>query len=271
MNINGVRFSFHPAGHIIGSAQIRVEYKGEVWVASGDYKVQSDGLSEDFEAVPCHAFITESTFGLPVYKWQQQADIARDINEWWAKNKADGKASLLGGYSLGKAQRLLHMLDPSIGPIYTHGAVENINQVLRNQGVKMHDTIRITPAFKRKDAAGAMVLCPPGALNTSWTRRFPQASTGIGSGWMTLRGARRRRAVDRGFVLSDHADWEGLNAAIKATGAERVYVTHGYTNLFSKWLNEQGIWSDVVKTEYEGESLENNEDDTAAEAEVAAS
>ncbi|MEM6318325.1 MAG: ligase-associated DNA damage response exonuclease [Bacteroidota bacterium] len=262
--INGVQFSFHPAGHIVGSAQIRVEHKGEVWVASGDYKVEKDGICLPFEPIKCHAFITESTFGLPVYKWKPQAEVAQSINDWWRKNQAEGKTSVLGGYSLGKAQRLLQMLDPSIGKIYTHGAVENINEILRNQGVQLHDTIRVTQSLKRKEAVGEMVICPPGSLGTSWTKKFPSVSTGIGSGWMMLRGTRRRRSVDRGFVLSDHADWEGLNMTIKATEAEKVFVTHGYTSIFSKWLNDQGIYSEEVKTEYEGEKLEVDEEKKAA-------
>lgn len=254
--INGVQFSFHPAGHIIGSAQIRVEHKGEIWVASGDYKIEDDGLCEAFEPIKCHAFITESTFGLPIYKWKPQATITKEINDWWQSNKAAGKTSILGGYSLGKAQRLLQMLDPSIGPIYTHGAVENINEVLRNQGIQLHHTIRVTQQLKRKAAAGSMVICPPGFLRTSWIKKFTEATTAIGSGWMRLNRAKKNRSVDKGFVLSDHADWEGLNQAIKATEAEKVYVTHGYTAIFSKWLNEQGIDATEVKTGYEGEQLD---------------
>ncbi|MEL6922730.1 MAG: ligase-associated DNA damage response exonuclease [Bacteroidota bacterium] len=259
MTINGVRFSFHPAGHILGSAQIRVEYKGEVWVASGDYKIEDDHLAEAFEPVKCHSFITESTFGLPIYKWKPQAEVFAAINAWWAQNKADGKVSILTGYALGKAQRLIQGLDTSIGQIYTHGAVENTNEVIRKQGIPLHDTIRVTPKIKKKEYIGNIVVTPPSGIGSPWVKRFSPASIGMASGWMMLRGARRRRAADRGFVLSDHVDWDGLVQAISETGAEQVFVTHGYTHIFSKWLNEQGIEAHAVETQYEGELAEINQ------------
>ena len=248
-----MKFSFHPAGHIIGSAQIRVEYKGEVWVASGDYKTENDGLSEAFELVKCHAFITESTFGLPIFKWEPQTTIAQTINDWWKNNRAAGKTSILGGYALGKAQRLLQLLDPSIGKIFTHGAVENINEVLRAQGIPIQNTIRVTQKLKRKETIGGMVICPPGSLGTSWTRKFEKIEKGIASGWMVQDGTKRSIPFDKGFILSDHADWDGLNGVIKATGAEKVIVTHGYTDSFAKWLNAQGFDAMTAKTEFEGE------------------
>lgn len=254
--INGVHFSFHPAGHIVGSAQIRVEYKGEIWVVSGDYKLEDDGLALPFEPVRCHTFITESTFGLPVYKWEPQAQIFDRINAWWRQNKAEGKVTLLTGYSLGKAQRILKYLDTSIGQIYTHGAVENINKVIRRQGYDIPETIKVEGLKDKKQFIGNIVISPPSALGSAWTKRFKPLSVGIASGWMALRGARRRRAVDRGFVLSDHADWEGLNEAIKATGATQIFVTHGYTGIFKKWLIEQGYNALEVSTEYEGELSE---------------
>ncbi len=257
--INGVKFSFHPAGHIIGSAQIRVEYKGEVWVASGDYKLQDDGISEPFEPVKCHAFITESTFGLPVYKWKPQKEIFDDINAWWRQNAVEGKTTLLSGYSLGKAQRILVNLDHSIGKIFTHGAVENTNEVLRKQGIKLPETTRVTKELNKKIYPGGIVIAPPAAIGSAWAKKFSPSSTGIASGWMTMRGPRRRKSVDRGFVLSDHADWAELNRAVKETGAEKVFVTHGYTRVFAKWLNEQGYEAAEVTTEYEGELAEMNE------------
>jgi putative mRNA 3-end processing factor len=253
--INGVRFSFHPAGHIVGSAQIRVEYRGEVWLVSGDYKLEDDGLSAPFEPVKCHTFITESTFGLPVYTWKPQAQVFGEINDWWRRNKEEGKVSVLGAYALGKAQRLLEGLDLTTGPVYTHGAVEQINEIIRSQGIELPPTIRATPEIDRKTYAGAMVIATPSATASSWMRRFKPASVGIASGWMALRGTRRRRGADRGFVLSDHVDWEGLNSAIAATGAERVFVTHGYTEIFTRWLREQGYEAYVVKTEYEGDEV----------------
>ena len=256
LSINGVDFSFHPAGHIPGSAQIRVAHRGEVWVVSGDYKVTPDRLSETFEPVPCNAFITECTFGLPVFKWQPQEDVFAQIDGWWRDNAEAGRTSVLGAYSLGKAQRLLAGIDPAIGPIFTHGAVENTNQVLRAQGLALPDTTPVTDQQKKADYPGALVIAPPGALGSNWMRRFPKATTAFASGWMALRGVRRRRGVDRGFVLSDHGDWNELNKAIAATGAERVYVTHGYTEIFRRWLEERGHDARIVETEFRGDDLE---------------
>jgi putative mRNA 3-end processing factor len=265
LRIGGATFSFHPAGHVPGSAQIRVEVGGEVWVVSGDYKTVDDGLSEPFEPVRCHTFITESTFGLPIYAWTPQEALARDLNAWWAETAAAGKRAVLGVYALGKAQRILRLLDPSIGPILTHGAIEAVTEVLRAQGLSLPDTIQITAGTDLKAHPGAMVLAPPSALGSAWMRRLGPVSTGFASGWMQLRGVRRRRAADRGFVVSDHADWDGLNAAIAATGASRVFVTHGYTQSFARWLSEQGYEAGVVETEFGGESL-----DEAPEGEDAA-
>ena len=245
--------SFHPAGHLPGSAQIRVEVAGEVWVVSGDYKVVPDGISEAFEPVACHSFITECTFGLPVFKWDDQRDVARDLNAWWARNAADGKASIVGAYALGKAQRLLAMVDPEIGPILTHGAVENTNAVLRNQGYRLPKTRHVTADLNPKDHPGALVIAPPSALGSHWARRFGPASDAFASGWMRLRGVRRRRSTDRGFVISDHADWDGLMQAIQNTGAENIFATHGYTDIFARWLNTQGYNAKVVPTEFGGE------------------
>jgi putative mRNA 3-end processing factor len=254
--IGGATFSFHPAGHVPGSAQIRVEVGGEVWVVSGDYKTVDDGLSAPFEPVRCHTFISESTFGLPIYSWTPQDELASELNAWWSETAASGRRAVLGVYALGKAQRILRLLDPSIGPILTHGAVEATTEVLRGQGIALPATVRITPGMDLKAYPGAMVLAPPSALGSPWMRRLGPVSTGFASGWMRLRGVRRRRAADRGFVVSDHADWDGLNAAIRATGASRVFVTHGYTSQFSRWLSEQGYEAGIVETEYGGETLE---------------
>ncbi len=259
--IGGAEVSFHPAGHVPGSAQIRVAVGGEVWVVSGDYKTEADALSTPFEPVRCHAFITECTFGLPVFSWQQERHVAAEINTWWAGNAAAGQFSLLGAYSLGKAQRILSLLDPSIGPILTHGAVENTNAVLRAQGLSLPETVRVYPALKAVDHPGALVIAPPSALGSTWARRFRPGTTGFASGWMRLRGVRRRRGVDRGFVVSDHADWEGLNSAIAATGAETVYATHGYTEIFARWLAGQGYDAHALQTEFTGESLDEAENE----------
>ena len=239
--MNGVEFSFYPAGHIIGSAQIRVEYKGEIWVASGDYKTENDGISEAFESVKCHTFITESTFGLPIYNWQPQAVIAKELNDWWAKNKSEGKTSILGAYALGKAQRILRLLNPSIGKIYTHGTVENINKVIRTQGIQLPETTRVTQQVKQKALAGSLVICPPGSLQTNWITKFPAVITGLCSGWMQKEKIGKKNKVNKRFVLSDHADWKGLNNAVKSTGATKVFTIHGYKEPFARWLNDQGL------------------------------
>lgn len=252
--INGVTFSFHPAGHTPGSAQVRVEHRGEVWVVSGDYKTAPDRLCEGFEPVPCHAFVSECTFGLPVFTWRPEDEIAADVNAWWAANAAEGRVSILGAYSFGKAQRVLSLLDPAIGPILAHGAVEATNAVLRAQGLALPPTVHATPEVTHRTHPGAIAIAPPSAMEGSWARRFGDAATGFASGWMQIRGIRHRRGAERGFVLSDHADWPGLNAAIRATGAEKVFVTHGYTSIFRRWLAEQGYDARIVETGYAGES-----------------
>lgn len=260
---NGVKISLHSAGHIIGSAQVRVEYKGEIWVVSGDYKTEPDASCAPFEPVECHHFITESTFGLPVFNWQAQQQILADVESWWQNCANANQVAVLFSYSLGKAQRIINQLPVSGGPIFTHGAVENTNEVLREAGISVKPTIRVTRELKKADFKGGLVIAPPSAMGTPWMKNFAPYSTAIASGWMALRGARRRRNADRGFVLSDHADWEGLNTAIAATKAENIYVTHGYTSLFTQWLNEQGYNARVVETEFEGELHDIGESKTA--------
>ena len=255
ININGVIFSFHPAAHIIGSAQIRVEYKGEIWVASGDYKTENDGLSGEFEIVKCHTFITESTFGIPVYQWKPQAEIMTQINEWWNINANNNYPSIIYAYSLGKAQRIIQHLDQTIGPVLTHGSVENINELFRSQRIDIPPTERVQ-TDKIQNTNRAIIVAPPGAQNSNWTKKFKGAKHAAASGWMTLRGARRRRSVDKGFILSDHADWTGLNQVIAATGADKVIATHGYTETFAKWLQSKGINAITEKTSFVGESVE---------------
>ncbi len=261
--INGVQFSFHPAGHILGSSQIRVSYRGEIWVVSGDYKTEDDALCTPLEIVHCHTFITECTFGLPVFRWKSQAEVFVQINSWWRQNSSQGKPSVLYGYSLGKAQRLIKHLDPGIGPIWTHGAVENINEVFRKEGVILPETRQVTQQMRLNDASGMIVVAPPGAFNSTWSKKFKGASHAAASGWMAMRGPRRRKGVDRGFVLSDHADWQGLNDVIEATGAENVIATHGYTNIFVQWLREKGLNAMTEETAFTGENLEETEETIA--------
>lgn len=262
---NGVRISLHPAGHVLGSAQIRVEYAGEVWVVSGDYKVVADETCAAFEPVRCNTFITECTFGLPIYRWGSSVDLADEMNRWWRQNCDEGRVSVVYAYALGKAQRVLASVDPTIGPIYCHGAVEQCNRDYRATGVDLPDTEYAGQGNDKRDWQGALVVAPPSAAGTTWLRKFGDVSTAFASGWMLVRGSRRRRAVDRGFVVSDHADWPGLISAIEATGAERVLATHGRTASLVRFLRERGIDADGLKTEFVGENDDADVDDASDE------
>ncbi len=255
----GVRVSLHPAGHVLGSSQVRVEHGGRVWVASGDYF--ASGAADDhnltcdpFEPIRCDCFITESTFGLPVYRWRPQREVYAAINAWWSANAEAGRASLLMGYSFGKAQRLLAGLDERIGPIVVHAAVEPLNRAYRAEGVRLPATQLISEVGDKASLRRAIAIGPPSVQGSSWARAFTvggvEASDAFASGWMQLRGARRRYAVDRGFVMSDHADWPGLQRAIAATGAERVIVTHGYEAVMVRWLEQQGLQAGSFRTEF---------------------
>jgi putative mRNA 3-end processing factor len=253
---NGVELSLHPAGHVLGSAQARVSLKGETWVASGDYKLENDGVSAPFEPVRCHTFITESTFGLPIYRWRPQAEIFSAIDAWRRENIAAGRASIVYAYALGKAQRLLAHVDPALGPIVCHGAVEAINALYREAGVALPPTTLATDpgtairGASKRDFASALILAPPSAAASPWLKRFGDYSDALASGWMQVRGNRRRRGLDRGFALSDHADWSGLIGAIEATGAERILVTHGYTEPLTRYLREKGFHARALATAY---------------------
>lgn len=263
IDINGVKLSLFPAGHVIGSSQIRLEYKGEVCVVSGDYKVEYDGISTEFEPVKCHTFVSESTFGLPIYKWQPQDVIFSQIKEWISGNHDRNKTSVLVAYSLGKAQRLIKGLE-GYGNIYVHNSIANLNEGFVKAGVDLPETIRITPDTKKDDLQKGIVIVPPALAEGRWIKNLTNGATGVCSGWMQVRASRRWRSADAGFALSDHADWPGLLSAIEATEAQKVYVTHGFTSTFSKYLNEIGIESEEVKTQYG-----NEEDDEKIEEQVA--
>ena len=250
LSLNGVNVSFYPAGHVPGSAQILIEIKGERWVVSGDYKVVDDGLSTPFKPIKCHSFISECTFGLPAFNWSPREQVFKEINSWWHQCTSDGLTPILAAYGLGKAQRLIAGLDTNIGPILTHGAIEKTNQIMRDQKIAIPETFLVTSKLDLANFKNAIVLAPPSALSTSWVKKFGKISTGYASGWMAIRGIKRRRAADKGFVISDHADWNGLNLAIKETEAEKIFVTHGYTDSFSKWLQFKGLNASVVKTEF---------------------
>ena len=252
--INGVKVSLHPAGHVLGSSQVRIEHGGEVWVVSGDYKLDPDPTCEPFEPIRCDTFISESTFGLPIYRWCKPAETFAKIDAWWRGNAAAGRASVIFGYAFGKAQRILAGVDSSIGPIVVHGAVDVLDRGYRECGVELPETRMVTDFEAKKDFAGALIVAPPSAQSSPWLRRFGDYSDAFASGWMAIRGARRRRAVDQGFVLSDHADWPSLNREIEATGAERVFVTHGHITPLVHWLNELGLDAHPMETQFEGEA-----------------
>ncbi|MCC6511656.1 MAG: ligase-associated DNA damage response exonuclease [Pirellulaceae bacterium] len=252
--IRAARVSLHPAGHMTGSAQVRIEVDGEVCVVSGDYKLQPDPTCTPFEPVRCHTFITESTFGLPLYRWEHPQVVMQEVNAWWLDNQRRGAASLLLGYTVGKAQRLLASVDASIGPIYAHGAVISACRAYRACGVALPEIRSVMDTPTKFDWSQALIVAPPSAMGTTWLRRFGDVSTAMASGWMRVRGIRRRRAVDRGFVLSDHVDWSDLMKAISETGAEHIWVTHGYTQQVVRTLQTRGFSARTVATQFKGEA-----------------
>lgn len=249
LNINGVKVSLHPAGHIIGSAQIRMEYKGYVSVVSGDYKIQDDGISTPFESVKCNEFVSESTFGLPVYNWLSVAAQEQQMRNWVQQNKANGKTSVFIGYSLGKSQRIMKALE-GLDELNVHYSIAKLNEAYESVGVQLPDYKTIDLREDKKHLDGKIVILPPALIDNPAMKKIPNLAYAICSGWMQIRGARRWRSADAGFAISDHADWQGLISAIKATKAEKVHITHGQTAVFSKYLNEIGISADEVKTEY---------------------
>ncbi|MFL5741041.1 MAG: ligase-associated DNA damage response exonuclease [Flavisolibacter sp.] len=257
--MNGVRVTLFPAGHVIGSSQIRVEHQGEIWVVSGDYKWENDGLSGQFEPVKCHNFITESTFGLPIYNWKPQQEIYAGIQTWIRKNQDEGKTSVLIAYSLGKAQRLLLPIAEVTDRIFVHGAVYNIHMALVNAGWKLPEVKKVGPDTTKEDLKGAVVIAPSGAEGSPWLKRFIPYEIGLCSGWMQVRGNVRRKNADAGFILSDHADWNGLLKACRETEAECIYVTHGFQSVFSRYLSEIGVQAREIKTEYGEEESEKAE------------
>jgi putative mRNA 3-end processing factor len=255
VSINGVKVSLHPAGHLLGSAQVRIEHGGITWVVTGDYKLHHDPTCATFEHVPCDVFVTESTFGLPVYRWQSPAEIAAEINAWWRVNRDAGRTSVILAYALGKAQRLAAMVDPSIGPIVAHGAVMKLVEAYRASGVRLPPIDRVPPRARRVGNGRALVIAPPSVLGSSWLNLFGESSVAMASGWMTLRGVRRRRGFDKGFAVSDHADFPGLLTAIEATGARRVLATHGFSDALARYLREtKGLDASVLPTRFTGEA-----------------
>lgn len=248
--IHGVKVSLHPAGHVIGSSQIRIEYKDEVWVVSGDYKTYDDGLSGVFEPVLCHTFITESTFGLPVYQWKTIQDQYNEVQHWVNENASQNINSVLFAYSLGKAQRMIQAVADITPNIFVHGSVWNIDQALRDAGVRLPVVQKITRETNKNDLKTSVIIAPLSTMDSPWLKQFSPYKTAVCSGWMHIRGQARRNQADAGFAISDHADWNGLLSAIEATKAENVLVTHGYSSVLSKYLHEKGIRSDVLETKF---------------------
>lgn len=253
--LGNAEVSLHSAGHVLGSAQVRIVVDGETWVVSGDYKRQPDPTCAPFDVQRCDTFITEATFGLPIYRWPDTPDVARDIVAWRDECAARGEAAILYCYALGKAQRVLAELAAFTDrPAYVHGAVDNGVQVYRAAGVPMLSTIPVSETPRDRDElAGELVLAPPSAAGSAWLRRFRRAQQGFASGWMRIRGNRRRRNYDRGFVVSDHADWPDLLRTIEDTGASRVIATHGNTDALVRALNERGVDTGIFRTDFGGD------------------
>ena len=242
--------SLHPAGHILGSAQVRIEHEGAVWVVSGDYKRQPDPTCAPFEPIECDVFISEATFALPVYRWPGTSQVVEEIFRWWRANRDRGMASVLFCYALGKAQRgLAEPLAFTNEPVYVHGSVGSLVGVYRGASISMLPTLPVGTE-RKTDFRGALILAPPNAAATPWMRRFGEHSTGFCSGWMRVRGDRRRRGYDRGFVISDHADWPALIETCKASRARRVLLTHGYSDALTRYLREQGVDASALKTSF---------------------
>ena len=255
VTLGRVRVSFHPAGHILGSAQIRLDGPDGVWVVSGDYKRASDPTCTPFEVVPCDTFVTESTFGLPIYRWDPSAAVIAEILEWWTDNSRKSMASLLFCYTIGKAQRLLAELarvtDRSVN---VHGMMSATIDAYRSVGVSMLPTVPLIDKPRGTSFAGELILAPLSARGTPWMRRLGDYSDAFASGLMRVRGVRRQRAYDRGFVISDHADWPAILQTIVETGAHRVFTTHGHTEPLSRFLADQGYETGTLRTAWEGEA-----------------
>ncbi|MFK7891015.1 MAG: ligase-associated DNA damage response exonuclease [Granulosicoccus sp.] len=251
LEFNDVSVSFHPAGHVLGSAQIRIARDSDVWVFTGDFKRDNDPTCEPFELVPCNTLITEATFALPIYRWQPGTEVAAEIFHWWQSMQQTQRPAVLFAYSLGKAQRVLGELAAYTDKaVYLHGAVDSITRIYRDAGVAMLPTLPVDLDNRNVDYRGQLIIAPPGASGSAWMKRFPKASTGFCSGWMRVRGNRRRRGYDRGFVLSDHADWSGLLRTIEESGAQRVLTTHGQASSLIRLLRERGLNAAELQTEY---------------------
>jgi putative mRNA 3-end processing factor len=256
LTIGDVTVSLHPAGHVLGSAQVRIEGDGGVWVVAGDYKRAPDPTCAPFEPVPCDTFITESTFGLPIYRWDPTRSVIQDILGWWDANRAAGRTSVIFCYTLGKAQRLLAEVAAATDRrLYVHGMMTGMIDAYREAGVVLPEVLPVIEARgrSRTSFAGELVLAPLSARGTPWMRRLGTISDAFASGLMRVRGVRRQRAYDRGFVISDHADWPALLDTVTETGAERVLATHGHAEPMARYLASMGLDTGIIRTAWEGE------------------
>ncbi len=245
------RVSLHPAGHVLGSAQVRIETGGRVCVVSGDFKRDPDPTCAAFTPLRCDTFVTEATFALPVYRWPDPSAVARDLRDWWLRNRERGETSIVCCYALGKAQRILAELARFTDEtVYVHGAIESLTDAYRAAGVRMLPTARVADQPPKHDFRGALVLAPPAASRSAWMKRFRPAQVAFASGWMRIRGNRRRLGYDRGFALSDHADWPALIDTIAQTGATRVLATHGYTDGLVQHLRARGVDAAALATPF---------------------
>lgn len=254
IRLGGAWVSLHPAGHISGSSQVRIEVHGKVWVVSGDYKRTPDPSCDAFEVIPCDTFISEATFALPVYNWESGETTAKKIFEWWQSDLS--RPSLIFCYALGKAQRILAELTKfTERPVYLHGAIASLTEIYRSQEIKMLPTHLVSETKNSYSFQGDLILAPPSAHRSPWMKRFKEPQTAFASGWMQIRGARRRRGYEKGFVLSDHADWNELNQTIQETGAKKVYLTHGRTDALARYLQEKQLEVRLFETQFEEEEV----------------
>lgn len=267
MSIGSVRLAFYPAGHILGSSQVLIDNAGHLSLITGDYKREEDPTCAHFEPIAAHCMVTESTFGLPVFRWPDAQQLGEEIRAWWRENQSRGVTSILYGYALGKSQRVLSLLNEDIGPVFTHGALQKPTDAYRRAGIDLPPTKLVSQVPSSFDFGQSMVLAVPSAHGTSWVNRFRNRSTAMVSGWMQIRGNRRRRSMDRGFILSDHADWDSLIRTVQEVAPEEVWVTHGFADVFSRHLRDLGWNASPLRTEFTGEGSEDKEVETVGAGE----
>lgn len=259
--MGGTTITLFPAGHVLGSAQVLIEEAGQRVVFSGDYKRAADPSCEPFEPIACDTFVTEATFGLPIYKWDPAETVIREIHEWWTAAADRGDECVLFCYTLGKAQRILAELTRFTDrQVYAHGAMLPLTDVYRAAGVRMLPLVPLSTVPRKQALAGELVLAPVSARGTPWMRRFKSPSTAFASGLMRVRGVRRQRGHDRGFVLSDHADWPALVETVRETGASTVIATHGHSEPLARFFAGDGRETRVIRTAFEGEGGSGDEE-----------